>query len=56
MNAFAHIPESDLDQVPSFFVEAPDNRKDWPEIDRQATFFHILRMAGPRVLAVFLRR
>lgn len=51
MNACAAIPESALDPVPAFHVEAPNGRKDWPEIDRQATFFQILRIAGPQVLA-----
>lgn len=43
--------ETPLNQAPTFFVEEPDGRKDWAEIDRQATFFKLLRLTGPRVLA-----
>lgn len=42
--------EDPLDPVPDFYVQAPDGRKDWPEIDRQATFFSIMRMAAPRIV------
>ncbi|MXP42966.1 hypothetical protein [Allopontixanthobacter sediminis] len=42
--------ETSLKPVPQFFVQAPDKRKDWPEVDRQATFFSTLRMAAPRLL------
>lgn len=50
MNAFAHL-ETPLDEAPLFPVEAPDGRKDWPEDQRQATFFRLLHLAGPTVLA-----
>ena len=42
--------ESPLDAPPRFFVQAPDGRRDWPEIDRQATLFNVMRMAAPRVM------
>lgn len=43
--------ESPLNPTPAFFVEAPDGKRDWPEIDRQATFRKLLRAAAPRVMA-----
>jgi hypothetical protein len=47
------IDFNDLDEPlspgPQFYVEAPDGLKHWPEIDRQSTFFKLLRYAGPRV-------
>lgn len=42
--------ETSLDPVPEFLVQEPDGRKDWAEIDRQATFLSIMRMAAPRVM------
>lgn len=50
MNEFLAIPEADLAPTPAFYVEQPDGRKDWPEIDRQATFFRLMRFAAPRVM------
>lgn len=44
--------ESPLSPSPRFFVEAPDGRKDWSELNRQATFFKLMRTLGPRC-AVF---
>lgn len=42
--------ETSLNPEPTFFVQAPDRRKDWAEIDRQATFFNVLRYSAPRLL------
>jgi len=42
--------ESPLEPVPEFYVEPPDGRKDWREIDRQATFMRIMSFAASRVL------
>lgn len=42
--------ECPLNPVPAFHVQAPDGRRDWPEIDRQATFRSVMRMAAPRLL------
>ncbi len=42
--------ESTLDPTPEFFVQAPDGRKDWAEISRQATLFRLVHLAGPRVM------
>lgn len=42
--------ESPLDPTPQFFVQAPDGRKDWPEIKRQAEFRRLIHMLGPRIL------
>lgn len=42
--------ESPLDPEPAFLVEAPDDRREWPEIDRQATFLQLMRHAAPRVV------
>jgi hypothetical protein len=42
--------ETTLEPVPEFFVQAPDKRKDWAEIDRQATFLKLCRQAAPRVM------
>lgn len=41
--------ESDLDPRPEFFVQAPDGRRDWSELKRQATLFRVMRHHGPRV-------
>ena len=38
--------ESTLRPVPDFYVEAPDGRKDWAEIDRQATLRKLLAVSG----------
>lgn len=50
MNPFADLDEP-LIPEPQFYVEPPDGMKHWPEIDRQSTFFKLLRYAGPRVHA-----
>lgn len=50
MNFFSHLPESDLAPVPQFYVEPPDKRRDWPELDRQATFRRLMQFAAPRVV------
>ena len=42
--------ETPLTQEPLFWVQAPDGRRDWPEIDRQATLFRIMRVAAPSVV------
>jgi hypothetical protein len=44
------VLETSLDPDPEFFVQAPDGRKDWTELQRQTTFLRCLHMAGPRVL------
>lgn len=51
MNAFADL-ESTLDPNPHFYVQAPDGRKDWREIERQATLFNVMRLAAPRVFGI----
>lgn len=50
MTLWTHL-ETSLAPEPQFYCEAPDDRRDWAEIDRQATFFATLRLRGPRVLA-----
>lgn len=42
--------EESLNPEPAFYVEPPDNRRDWPEIARQATFLQVMRWSAPRVL------
>lgn len=42
--------ETDLEPTPQFPHEAPDNLKDWPELNRQASFLRLIRMAAPRLL------
>lgn len=42
--------ETDLNPTPQFYHEAPDQQKDWPEINRQATFLRLMRMAAPRIV------
>lgn len=42
--------ETGLQEPPRFHVEAPDGRKDWREIDRQATFRRLIATASPRLL------
>lgn len=49
MNVWASL-ECDLAPVPQFHVQAPDGKRDWAEIERQATLFRIMRHAAPRVL------
>lgn len=41
--------ESPLNPEPAFLVEAPDGEKHLSEIDRQARFIGLMRMAAPRV-------
>lgn len=48
--AFWSDIETNLDPVPEFYVEAPDGRKDWPELSRQTTLRTLLRTAAPRLL------
>jgi hypothetical protein len=38
------------DSVPLFYVQEPDGRRDWAEIDRQVVLFRVMRMAAPLVL------
>lgn len=40
----------DLNPEPAFYVQAPDGRKDWPELKRQGAFLKLMRAAAPRVL------
>lgn len=42
--------EAPLNPVPTFYVQAPDARRDWVEIDRQATFRRVMNLAAPRLL------
>lgn len=49
MNAWADL-ETSLEPVPEFFVQAPDKRKGWTELQRQTTFLRLMRMAAPRVM------
>ena len=42
--------ESSLSPSPQFLVQAPDGRKDWTEIARQATFLRVMGLSAPRVL------
>lgn len=50
MTAFDYLPADEpLTEAPLFYCEAPDCRKDWPEIDRQVTFFNLMRHAAPGV-------
>lgn len=42
--------DCDLYPTPQFPHEAPDQRKDWTEIDRQAAFLRVMRTAAPRLL------
>lgn len=48
MNAFTSL-ETPLVATPAFYVQTPDGRRDWSEIDRQATLFRVMRMSAPRV-------
>lgn len=52
MNAFADIRalEAPLKPAPLFQVEAPDGRRDWPEIARQCSLFRDMHMLAPAVL------
>ena len=42
--------ETPLAPFPRFYVEAPDGRKDWAELDRQAALFAAMHRLAPRVL------
>lgn len=42
--------ESPLHQKPEFHVGPPDGRRDWVEIQRQATLFRLMHQLAPRVL------
>lgn len=42
--------ECSLEPVPEFPVQAPDGRRDWPELQRQATLFRVMHFSAPRVL------
>lgn len=42
--------ETTLHPVPTFFVQAPDGRKDWTELQRQGTFLALMKRAAPRLL------
>lgn len=42
--------ETPLSPTPRFPVQAPDGRKDWPEIKRQAEFLRLVHVLGPRIL------
>mgnify|MGYP000465796399 CR=1 FL=1 len=46
---FADLDEP-LSPDPTFFVEAPDGRKDVPELRRQTDFLKLMRIAAPRVM------
>lgn len=49
MNAWADL-EAALKPVPAFFVQRPDDRREWTELQRQGTFLSVMRMAAPRLL------
>lgn len=42
--------EGELNDAPRFPVEAPDGKRGWTELDRQAVFRQIMRNAAPSVL------
>jgi len=52
MTAFDDLDalDSTLNPTPRFPVEPPDGRKDWVEIDRQATLRTLVRTGGPSIL------
>lgn len=41
--------EQPLHMWPEFHVGPPDRRRDWPEIQRQATLFRLMHQLAPRV-------
>lgn len=47
--AWADALEVSVGVAPAFFVEAPDGRRTWAEIDRQANFLKLMRQLAPRV-------
>jgi hypothetical protein len=50
MTAFDYLPgDEPLTEAPLFYVEPPDNRRDWPELSRQTTFLQLMRYAAPKV-------
>lgn len=42
--------ECALNPKPEFHVGPPDRRRDWPEIQRQATLFRMMRQLAPRIV------
>lgn len=51
MSAFDHL-ESPLDPVPTFYVQAPDGKREWAETGfhgRQETFVTLVHRLAPRV-------
>ena len=42
--------ETPIDPVPDFYVEAPDGRKDWTELQRQVALRTLLRTTAPRIV------
>lgn len=42
--------ECALNPVPTFHVGPPDRRRDWPEIQRQATLFRLMHQLAPRIV------
>jgi len=42
--------ETPLDPEPEFFVQPPDKRKDWTELQRQTTLLRLAHMFAPRVM------
>lgn len=41
--------ESDLHPSPRFPVQDPDGKREWAEIERQATLFRLVRTSNPKV-------
>lgn len=44
------IADESLHPEPLFFVETPDGRRDWTELNRVVAFRQFMRMAAPKVL------
>lgn len=42
--------ECSLNPVPEFYVGPPDRRRDWTEIQRQATLFRLMHQLAPRIV------
>lgn len=42
--------ETSLDPVPEFFVQPPDKRKEWTEMQRQSTLLRLAHMFAPRMM------
>lgn len=49
MAHFLDIDDAPLKENPLFLVEEPDGKRNWPEIDRQATLFSLMRQLAPKV-------